>query len=157
MFPDLPAPVSLLAQLGLVGVVVAALYYAILLPRKNPDGTKRRSALLTPGWIVDQRDDEHQAELVRVRNMYEKGLLDAQDAARKSVEHWRALRDEVKAEAREAKAESKDLRELLKELQIASREHIALTNEQTRDIAVLLELQRLVPRDAAKPGDSGHG
>lgn len=151
MMFDLPPIVDALLQLGGVGLVIGLVYWALLSPRKE------KAPLLVPGWEYDTLRRAKDAELESQRQMYQKALVDAQDTGKANVEHWRTLRDEVKAEAREAKAEAKDLRDLLKELQDATRESVALANEQTRDLAVILELLRVAQRDPAKPGDSRDG
>lgn len=134
---DVDALLKAIGQLGLAVVGVTALWWAVFVPRKAKDGEKR-SALIVPGWQYD----ESQSEIQRTRLFYEAALRDTQDQANTRIAEWRGFRDEAIAKATDA---DEDRRKLLEAVTSAS-----------RDISLLLELQRMAGRYAAQPGDPGH-
>jgi hypothetical protein len=133
---DVDDILKLVAQLGLATVLVLALWYVVLVPRKSPSG-KRRSSFLVPGWI----HDDALAETDRVRRYYEVMLKDEQQRANVRITEWRGFRDEAVAKATDAE---EDRRRLLEAV-----------NGLSRDVALLLEIQRLAEGDRGRQGDSG--
>lgn len=132
---DLSHFLELAGQLGLAVTLTVTLWYVILTPRKTHDG-KRRSSVLVPGWI----HDDQRAEMERRARAYEVALKDEQSRGRDNIQQWRALRDEEIA--RRADAEN-DTRALL-----------AAVNGLTRDVALLLEIQRMAERNDHLEGDA---
>jgi hypothetical protein len=124
-----------LEQLGIVAIVLVAivtLVWALGRARVDKDGTKR-SSLLVPGWIHDAMLAAHDRELEAQRQFYAKALADEQERANVRIAEWRGFRDEAIAKAVDA---DDDRRRLLE----------AVTNS-SRDIGLILELQRMADRD----------
>jgi hypothetical protein len=94
---DVDALLRLIGQVGLALTGVAALWYAILVGRKDRSGNPR-SALLVPGW----QHDAALAETERLRAAYEARLVDAHREQDARQAEWRRLRDEERARATEA-------------------------------------------------------
>ena len=129
---DLEPLVDAAMKLGIFVVAAGALWYTVMVPRKG------RSSLLVPGWLHDALKDDAKAELEAQRQFYTKALADEQERASVRIAEWRAFRDEAVAKAEDA---DDDRRRLLE----------AVTN-QSRDIAVLLELSRMADRDSRVSG-----
>ncbi len=135
---DIESLLKLVSSLGLGITLVLGLWYALLVPRKGKNATGQdipRASLLVPGWKHDQDLDEARAETERTRLFYQTALKDEQDRAKQRISEWRALREEALAQHAEANADAHRLVELL-------------TNA-SKDIAVLLEIQRVAQRDGA--------
>lgn len=94
---NLDALLELLGQLGLAVGATVALFYAVLVGRRDRDG-RPRSALVVPGW----QHDAALAETERIRQAYEARLLDTQREADARQAEWRRLRDEERVRAAEA-------------------------------------------------------
>jgi hypothetical protein len=119
---DVDGALRAVAQLGLAVTLALALWYVVLMPRGK--GKERRSSLLVPGWI----HDEKRAEVEAVRRFYETALKDEQNRAQVRVQEWRGFREEAVAKQKDAED---DRRELIK----------AVTTLQ-QDVGVLLEITR---------------
>ena len=129
---DVDALIDAVMKLGLFVVASGAIWYTVMIPRKG------RSSLLVPGWIHDQLKAEAARELEAQRQFYSKALADEQERANVRIAEWRAFRDEAVAKAEDA---DDDRRRLLE----------AVTSS-SRDIALLLELQRMADRDGRGSG-----
>jgi hypothetical protein len=121
-----------IGQIGLAVTLALALWYVILIPRKNSKGEKK-SSLLVPGWL----HDEARAEVDRVRRFYEVALKDEQARANVRVSEWRGFRDEAVAKQVDAEENTKKL--------------LDAVNGLSRDISVLLEIQKMANRDRNRP------
>ena len=128
---DIEPIIDAAMKLGVFVVAAGALWYTVMVPRKD------RSSLLVPGWLHDSLKEDAKAELEAQRQFYVKALADEQERANVRIAEWRAFRDEAVAKAEDA---DEDRRRLLE----------AVTN-QSRDIAVLLELSRMAGRDSREP------
>jgi hypothetical protein len=114
----------LLKLIGQVGIFVAAagvLWYTVFVPRKNKDNDPK-SALLVPGWIVDDLKREADRRVL----FYEKALADEQERANVRISEWRGFRDEAVAKAVDAQEDRKQLLEAVQSL--------------SRDVQVLLQI-----------------
>lgn len=131
---------KLVSSLGIGIVLAIALWYALLVPRKDKSG-KPRASLLVPGWKHDQDIADCRQETERTRRFYAEALKDEQERSAARVQEWRALRDEAFAAKTSA---DQDARALLEAITGAS-----------RDISLLLELQRLAARDGSQQGATG--
>jgi len=127
------------AQLGLAVVLALALWYALLVPRKDNDGKRTRAPLLVPGWTHDRQLNEARDEAVRVRRYYEVALKDEQQRASVRVQEWRGFRDEAVASKVDAEQDRAKL--------------LTAVNELSRDMALLLEISRLAGR-SSQSGDA---
>lgn len=129
---DVGTLLDAVAKLGLAVTMGAALWYFILSPRKQSDGSKR-SSLLVPGWI----HDDTVAEVERVRLFYEKALRDAHNASNARIQEWRGFRDEERAKRVDAENDAKALLSAIEGL--------------SSDISLLLEIQGVAEGDAVAP------
>ena len=129
---DLEPLVDAAMKLGIFVVAAGALWYAVAVPRRG------KSSLMMPGWLHDEAEERHKAELEAQREFYKKALADEQERANVRIAEWRAFRDEAVAKAADA---DEDRRRLLE----------AVTNS-SHDIALLLELQRMASGDGRSSG-----
>ncbi len=127
---DLEPLVDAAMKLGVFVVAAGALWYAVAVPRKG------KSSLMMPGWLHDEAEARHRAELEAQREFYKKALADEQERANVRIAEWRAFRDEAVAKAADA---DEDRRRLLE----------AVTSS-SHDIGLILELQRMADRDGRR-------
>lgn len=141
---------KLFPQLALVIVVLAVAGWAFLYRRRDERGDKR-PPLLVGGWVVEEMEERHSAELSVTRTFYEKALLDCTNAANVRIEDIRAWRDQESARAKEAVALTKDSQDDIHRIGAA-------VDSQSQSLASLVELVRVMAaRDGRQPEDSGSG
>ena len=126
--PELGPFWDAIAKLGLALTLGAALWYFVLMPRKTPTGD-RKSSLLVPGWI----HDEKVLEVERVRLFYEKMLKDAHNASNLRIQEWRGFRDEERAKRVDAENDAKAL--------------LTAIDGLASDVSLLLEIQGVAEGD----------
>ena len=129
--PELGPFWDAIAKLGLALTLGAAMWYFVLTPRKNSDGSKRASVLV-PGWVHDAA----LAEPDRVRDLYEKLLKDAHNASNQRINEWRGFRDEERAKRIDAENDAKAL--------------LTAINTLGDDVKLLLELQTVAQGDGRR-------
>jgi hypothetical protein len=127
---------KLVSSLGIGIVLAIALWYALLVPRRDKNG-RPRSSLLVPGWKHDQDMAECRQEVERTRKFYADALKDEQERSMARVQEWRALRDETIAAKKDSDSDSREL--------------LGIVTSASKDISLLLELQRMASRDGRQP------
>lgn len=141
---------KLFPQLALVIVVLAVAGWAFLYRRRDESGD-RRPPLLVGGWVVEEIEERHEAELDSIRSFYDKALLDCTNAANIRIEDIRAWRDQESARAKEAVALTKDSQDDIHRIGSA-------VDSQSQSLASLVELVRvLASRNGRQPEDPGSG
>jgi len=138
--------VKLVQGVGLFAVVSGVLVWAVFLPRKSTekdaDGKPvLRASFLSPGWILDQARADARVELETQRQFYQKALADCQKDRDDRIAAERGARDVALADAADAKS---DRAELIKSI-----------NDLARDVAVLLEVQRMAEGIARREASRG--
>lgn len=115
MLDGLDPTAKLLLQLGLAGLIIIGVWYALLTPRRTKDG-KERSPLLVIGSSHDRTVAEANRSANEIRRFYEETLELERKASERHVGEWRALREEERVRAAEADARLQENTRLLSTL-----------------------------------------
>lgn len=135
MTVDLDAILKAAGQLGIFVVAAGALWWALLIPRKDSKGN-RRSPLLVPGSEHDRAIDECRTSEDRTRKFYEGQLTQERRNSEVRVGEVRGYRDEAIATNAT----------LLETLTNATRDMADISAK----LAVVLQILELADRDSGQ-------